>query len=664
MSQFETPLDSLANGGNSSAVISGSGLGPLRIAIVGSGPRGMGVLERIAARLLNAPDKGPVEIFLIDSCTVGSGRVWRPDQPEWFLMNTVAGEVSGFSGPPDGGPSRPGAGPSLVQWWKTIDPSSARPDADAPRAIHGRYLRFILDAVDRWLPPGARLHQIEDLVEDLEPTSAGYRLTLAGRESLTVDKVVLTTGHTLPGLTGREQQLSEFAGERPHLRYIRSDSAADMPLDAIPASAKVGIIGLGLSFYDVIFALTAGRGGKFLEAGNGKMTYHPSGSEPLLLAGSRSGMPILARSRNQKPADFSYEPLLFTAERALARSGAKPVNFQRHAFPLLLAEMDLVFHATMVRESFGSDMESAFRLDVAKAAGDGIPDICGLAARLDIGEHQHFTFHGLTHPFSGRYFPDQRSFQNAVIKEMRADLARAKRGNYADPLKAAIDVIRDTRSVVRKLVDYGGLQARSHERDFLGWFSPATAFLAVGPPAHRVPCVLTLIERGLLRLVGPGTQFSADAVSERFVVESAQVRGSRTEVDVLVDARIPNPNVALDTSPLTGRLLDRGIWTEFVNSHGPGSFHTGGVSVTQAPFHPVGRDGTPDRGLYVLGIPTEHTRWGTRVVSGRPWGWNKFTKDADAIAKHALSRRSGGTGKVSGDVIRAGENVALSGSGA
>lgn len=53
-----------------------------RIAIVGSGPRGLGVLERITARLAEAPPAA-AEIFLIDAVQVGCGRIWRTDQPDW-----------------------------------------------------------------------------------------------------------------------------------------------------------------------------------------------------------------------------------------------------------------------------------------------------------------------------------------------------------------------------------------------------------------------------------------------------------------------------------------------------------------------------------------------------------------------------------------------------
>jgi hypothetical protein len=608
-----------------------------RIAVVGSGPRGLGVLERLAARLMASPPEGLVDLYLIDACTFAGGRVWRSEQPDWFLMNTAAGEITMFSGPQDDDPVRPGAGPSLAEWWASVDPPAASPEGYAPRSLYGRYLQYMLESVDRSLPAGVRLHLVRGFVEDLEPTAAGYRLSLAGGGSLTADKVVLTTGHTLPALGEAEQRLADFARERSHLAYVRGDSAADMPLESISASATVGIIGLGLSFYDVVFALTVGRGGEFVEGADGNVAYRPSGAEPVLVAGSRSGMPVLARDVDRRPV--ALKPLLFTEDRVLAGADREALDFRRDVFPLLVAEMDLAHHATQLRAVGGLAAEAEFlrEVEAAAAADPGRPDVCALAVSHGIGEHEHFDFEGSRRPFADRHFCGQEAFQKELVRQLRTDLERTERGNYADPVKAALQVIRDTRSVIRSLTDFGGLLARSHRDDFIGWFSPATVFLAAGPPLARARCLLALVESGTVRVVGPETRFLADPACDRFVLESPHVENSRVEADILIDARIPIPNVAADTSPLTRRLLERGIWTEFVNRRGPRPFHSGGVAVTKAPFHPINHHGVPNPDLYVLGIPTEHTRWGTQVGNGTPGPWNKFLQHADAIAQDALA---------------------------
>ncbi|MGW1926670.1 FAD/NAD(P)-binding protein [Streptomyces massasporeus] len=53
---------------------------PLRIACVGMGPRGLSVLERLAARCAETPPARPIEVFAVDPYEAGAGRIWRTDQ--------------------------------------------------------------------------------------------------------------------------------------------------------------------------------------------------------------------------------------------------------------------------------------------------------------------------------------------------------------------------------------------------------------------------------------------------------------------------------------------------------------------------------------------------------------------------------------------------------
>ncbi len=618
------------------SVSSSFGVSAHRIAVVGSGPRGLSVVERMAARLAAEPPPWPVEIYLIDAVEVGCGRVWRTDQPEWFLMNTVAGEVSAFSGIPDGGPARPGAGPSLVQWWSALDPACPGPNGYAPRALYGRYMHFVLAAVEAGLPPSARLHRVQATVENVERTRSGYRVRFANGTALEADRVVLVTGHSRQQLTGTLKALADFAADRPHLRFIDGDSAADMPLDAIPAGSPVGILGLGLSFYDVMAALTLGRGGRFVEGGDDGLIYRPSGAEPLLVGGSRSGMPLPARGRNQKPPLYAYPPVMFTPERVRRACPSGQLDFKAHAVPWLLAEIDLVYYATALRLRDGEPAAAAFTAEVAAAAEAGVPDVRALAARRGV-DLPPVDLDAIARPFAGRSFADRQAFERELVAALRRDLEHAEAGNVDSPLKAALDVLRDTRWAIRALVDFAGLTPASHEADFIGWYNPRTAFLAAGPPRVRLRQTLALIHAGVLRIVGPDARFAGDPRRDRFVVSSPHVGGSEVAVDTVIDARIPSPDVYRDTAPLTRRLYEQGVLTCYVNGEGAGAFHTGGVAVTRAPYHPVGRDGTADTGLYVLGIPTEHTRWFMQGGSSRPGRWTDFVHDADAIAAHALS---------------------------
>ena len=53
---------------------------PLRIAIVGMGPRGLSVLERLCANIPELIPDQRIEIHVIDPYQIGAGSVWRTDQ--------------------------------------------------------------------------------------------------------------------------------------------------------------------------------------------------------------------------------------------------------------------------------------------------------------------------------------------------------------------------------------------------------------------------------------------------------------------------------------------------------------------------------------------------------------------------------------------------------
>lgn len=610
---------------------------PFHVAIVGCGPRGLAVLERLAAVLDASPESArPLQVTVIDSQAIATGRVWRIDQPEWFLMNTVAGEVSAFSGPPDGGPARPGAGPSLAGWWQQTDPDYPGPNGYASRARYGRYMHFVFEAIRRTLCRHAALETLVDSVVDLTPERGTYRLSLASGGTLVADRVILTPGHAVHEPDERQRALLDFARARPGLRVIAGDSAADMPLDAIRARSTVGVVGLGLSFYDVMSALTLGRGGRFEQDG-ARLRYRPSGEEPRIVAGSRSGMLLLARGRNQKGPDHRYTPAIFTSDRVQALRRGGRIDFAADVVPMLLAEVNLVYFQTMIRHRCDEAASLAFRQRLG-AAGVPTVDEIRRGAAVWLGEDvAALDLDRVAHPFSGRTFASPQAFREALLAAVREDLEHAEAGNVDSPLKAALDVIRDTRGLVRLAVDFAGLHPASHRGTFQEWYVPRSAFLAAGPPRLRLQQCVALIEADVLQVLGPGVAVEADADSGLFMMRSPHVTGSATAVSTLVDARIPSTDIARDPSALTRRLREKGLWTNFVNRHADDQFVTGGVAVTATPYHPIGRDGRPDPGLYVLGIPTEHTRWFMQAGSNRPGFWTDFFTDADAIARDALA---------------------------
>src|SRR5947208_13741449 len=87
---------------------------PAQLAIIGAGPRGVGVLERISANAAEFP--GELVVHLIDPYPPGAGRIWRYEQSPLLRMNSMAEDVTMFTDETVriDGPVTPG--PSLSEW--------------------------------------------------------------------------------------------------------------------------------------------------------------------------------------------------------------------------------------------------------------------------------------------------------------------------------------------------------------------------------------------------------------------------------------------------------------------------------------------------------------------------------------------------------------------
>jgi uncharacterized NAD(P)/FAD-binding protein YdhS len=615
------------------------------VAIVGAGPRGLSVLERLLVRVGENPLPDELRIWVFDPDEPGAGRIWRTTQPEWFLMNTAAGEVTVYSGGPTETTPRAGSGPSLAQWLATHpDPRWAAlgPDDYAPRAVYGQYLNAAYRAFVEHAPPGMTVHHVPARVHRIERRGAETVIHHSGG-SETVDRTVLTTGHARTMPDPGEHALLRFATARPGLRYLRGDSAADIDLDSIAAGEDVGVIGLGLTFLDVVAHLTVGRGGRFTTAADGSARYLPSGAEPRIHAGSRSGLVMLGRGRNQKAPDYRYQASFVTEaaiaaarRRAQVRDGSAQIGFVRDVLPLLEREVEHVYYTTYARRRRGAGTAQRFAESHLRCTDAA--QVAALLARFGLADVPQVDLTALARPFDGERFTGPDAFRDRTLDLLADDLREATEGNLDNPLKAALDILRDTRGAVRAAVDFAGLRPDSHREEFLGWFNAINTMVSAGPPAVRVGQVCALLRTGTLRLVGPQLQVTCDEPTGTFLMDSPQVLRSRRAVTTLVDARIPRAQVDRTADPLLRGLFADGLITEHVNTDPVTGevFGTGGVAVTRAPFHVVDRCGHADPHLYALGIPTENTRWFTQIGNGRPGPLSGFHTDADAIARDML----------------------------
>jgi len=642
--------------------------GPVRVCIVGAGPRGLSVLERLCA------NAGPaaVEIHLIDPHPPGPGRVWRTSQSRQLLMNTVAAQVSIFTDETVAMAGPVVAGPSLWDWarrlvrpglieadaeWARREALALGPDSYPSRALHGMYLRWAFHEVVEEAPAWVSVHCHQGHAVRLEDRGGDrtQRVWLDDGTAIDgVDAVVLTQGHVPSLPTAPERALRRFA-RRSGLRYVRPANPAEVDLDSVHPGDPVLLRGLGLCFFDYVALLTTGRGGVF-ERRDGRLRYRPSGLEPMMYAGSRRGLPHHARGTNQKGAFGRHQPRVLTAEVAARLRAAGGIDFRREVWPLIAKETETVYYATLLAGRLGSRAVELFR-EMYLPLPWGSAAEADLLQKFDVPATARWDWQRVTDPLAGRSFADRGAFRDWLLEHLRADVAEARRGNVGSPVKAALDVLRDLRNEIRLAVDHGGLTGRSHRADLDGWYTPLNAHLSIGPPVDRIEEAIALVEAGLLEFAGPRVRIAPDPAARSFVVTSALVPGDPLRVTALIEARLGGPDLRRTADPLLRHLLQTGQARPYRIADGPhGYYETPGLAVTERPYRVLDAAGAPHPRRFAFGVPTESVHWVTAAGS-RPGVGSVSLADADAIARTILGLAPGDLPVADGTLRLAGQAV-------
>ncbi|WP_260638568.1 FAD/NAD(P)-binding protein [Streptomyces angustmyceticus] len=650
------------------------------LAVVGAGPRGTSVLERICASAAELAPGARLTVHVVDPAPPGAGQVWRTAQPPELLMNTVASQVTLFTDDSVecAGPIR--TGPSLYDW----EGCDVGPDDYPGRALYGRYLEWVFRRTVRTAP---------EEVTVVVHRARAVRLTEApdGSQSLALDDgrtlhglgaVVLAQGH-LPAVADPGQQhLAHYAAGHG-LHYLPPANPADLSagLAALAPGRPVLLRGLGLNFFDHMALLTTARGGRFVRGGGGALTYLPSGREPRLYAGSRRGIPYHARGDNAKGAHGRHLPLLLTPDviaafRKRADAGDLP-DFLTEVWPLVAKEVEAVhYEALLRRRGAGDEVRRRFRERFVSCAHRGPEEAAALDA-FGIAPDARWDWDRLSRPYAQRPFADHAAFREWLLDHLRQDVAHARQDNVSGPLKAALDVLRDLRNELRQIVDHGGLAGASRRDHLDRWYTPLNAFLSIGPPRRRIEELTALIEAGVLEVVGPRMSVrlgTADG-GPGFTAHSPEVPGSEVTATALIEARLPEPDLRRTADPLLARLLADGG----CRPHTVDGYETGGLDVTPSPYHLVGADGRRHQRRFAVGVPTEGVHWVT-AAGARPGVGSVTLADTDAVARAALrvaaGARAGTTGAraatagpgagaaVGGSAGRGGSAVAVTGRGA
>ena len=605
-----------------------------RIGIIGVGPRGLTLLERIVANERQRPS-GQIEILLFEPNGPGAG-CHDPAQSDIHLVNTVAGQLTVFADASvvDAGPVV--EGPSFHQWLNQqsdigagnlLGGVRASPDGYYPRSLFGRYLQWAFRYVCALAPPHVEIIvKAHEVIRAHRDDDAWILETCAA--TMRVDYLFLTTGHTKPA---RRAAPGAASGARETL-VVDDPYPIQRNLEAVGPGMTVAVEGMGLTSFDVIAELTIGRGGRFATDAAGDKRYIPSGREPRIAVFSRSGIPLSARAVNQKGVSNQYRArfLLLRHVREL-RSGRK-LDFVADVLPLLVADMAYAYYDAYLRERTGADAAAEFCVQFA--AGDATRRR-ELIERC-VPEADRFSWERLVAPVPEQALASRNTFGQWLKGHLGEDVREARKGNLASPLKAACDVLRDVRDNLRAAIEFGGLTPASH-RWVSAEFMPVMNRLAVGPPQTRVSELLALIEAGVVEAdFGPGAECRAPVEGGLMRLSAARWPGHSVEVHALVKARISMHSPRDDASPLLRGLLDDGHVRLFHN----GDFHAGGIEIDRN-HNWVSESGSIIRNAWALGIPTEGVKWCTFVVP-RPGVNSTALVDAGrAVAGMLANMRSG-----------------------
>ncbi|MFJ8135963.1 FAD/NAD(P)-binding protein [Streptomyces sp. NPDC096013] len=599
------------------------------VAVVGAGPRGTSVLERLCA---SAPELLPpgarLTVHVVDPAPPGPGRVWRSAQSPELLMNTVASQVTLFTDDSVdcSGPIRPG--PSLHEW----APAELGPDDYPTRAHYGRYLEWVFARTVREAPDSVHVRPHTARAVRLDDTADGHQsLTLDnGRTLSALSAVVLAQGHlpTIPDPAHR--RLTAYA-DRHGLHHIPPANPADVDLSVVRPGEPVLLRGLGLNFFDHTALLTTGRGGRFVRARNGSLRYVRSGDEPRLYAGSRRGIPYQARGDNAKGPYGRHIPQVLTPEAISAfrkrADSAEPPEFLTEIWPLVAKEVETVYYTALLRLS--RHPASADFAERFLAVPHRDPQEALILDEFGVPAADRWCWDRLSRPYGERDLAHPAAWRDWLLSYLREDAEHAARGNVDGPLKAALDVLRDLRNELRLVVDHGGLAGASRRDHLDRWYTPLNAFLSIGPPRRRIEELAALVEAGVVEVLGP--RLDVREADGAWVASSPEIPGSAVRVTTLIEARLPEPDLRRTADELLGRLLRTGR----CRPHTVDGYETGGLDVTPRPYRLIDRQGAVHERRFAFGVPTEGVHWVT-AAGARPGVDSVTLSDADAVARAVL----------------------------
>ncbi|WKD60580.1 hypothetical protein CCICO_02665 [Corynebacterium ciconiae DSM 44920] len=601
---------------------------PRSIAIIGAGPRGISLLERLSSAQRSDAHPTPITVHLIDPHQIGAGQVWRTDQTRLMCMNTLADAVTLY---PDADASvsiPPRTGPTMYQWIRSQlhnpevrsseffeEMRATTPQSNPSRALYGQYLRAVYAELLADLPPHMTVREHPLAATAITSEGDQDRIALADGSSLLADATVLALGWDTPAPTAEEQRLAEAPGH-----WIAPGNPIDQDLSGIRAKETVLVRGLGMSFFDSLLLLSEGRGGRFISDTYRRsgLRYEPSGREPAVVVASGRGYPYLPKSdyHSLPPAPHNPRTRAVIAELS-GRRGLGCIDFGTEVLPALLRDAHEAYYLT----ARPARVQEILQLIDSTADPQLLPQL--IAPLLDEPSTAFDPF-SYSRPLAGLEL-DPEALTAHIADGLTHDIHEAERARES-AFKQGMWALAASRKAVGILGEHGRYTHASRTSS-LREFMALGQMAGSGPPLFRTRQLLALIDAGLVEFLGATPDIIPTDSGFRMV---SPTTNTTREARVLLDAFVHNPDMGRSASPLVRSVHDRARLFRFDDGTVSRSWE-----VDPRTGQLRGPSGAHDPRLHAVGIPLGAFIADT-TISPMPRTDPTMIQESDRVARSLL----------------------------
>lgn len=491
------------------------------------------------------------------------------------------------------------------------------------------------------MPQGLSIKFIKKYAFNIKKKSNFYIISVGSdrgfSKGLKVNKIVFCLGQTINHDTAQEYYLKHFSRQY-NLKYSPVGYVCERNFDKFESHKPVIVRGLGLNFFDVMNELMIGRGGTFTKQSDGSLTYHPSGKEPKLIIGSRSGIPYRCRAINQKANGKHPRPYFITKKYIDSHYDHKLTY--KDFIHLLLLDMDLIYYPRLISQRYPKLDPKKFKKEFINT-----PNHLHFIQLCNFKKADLFNLHKLLNPIDYHKVSGVNDYQGQIVKLLSGMVKQSEEGNVSNPLVDAIEVIRDSRNYIRYLVNNHYFTKESYYEEFLPNFNQINKKLIIGGSINDIKRLIALIrakiaiiipDKMVIKMIPPNNHMIFHKRSAKFLAYSKEYPNKKFFTDEMIEARNPTPDLSLARGTLTSNLIDKGILSE-LQIVLP---HLKMVTLDNTNINPdtdqmIDAHGNVEPDLYMFGVGTEGIHWFTQT-SPHTSGHDANLRAAERIAKDLL----------------------------